>query len=88
MQCDQHLLGIPIGHHKWRRHVTATETQGIRASDQWGRPFDADHVVWHVQYTCDAWGATKDGGDCTCERDRGDACAPRLAFLARSARRS
>jgi hypothetical protein len=81
MNCDRHLLNLRWEQHDWVRLVSATEDRSVPAYDMWGRPILNEHVTCHVRYACRRCGATRDGEDCTCDKDRADRCARRLRFL-------
>jgi hypothetical protein len=81
MICDKHLLNVHWQQHDWIRRVSATESHTDREVDMWGRPFAAGQVSCHITYVCRSCGTERDGGDCGCDQNKGDACVPRLAFL-------
>jgi hypothetical protein len=81
MDCDKHLLNVHWKHHHWVRHVTSTEDYITREADMWGRPVENEQVMCHVTHVCSTCGATRDGGDCGCDKCKGDRCAPRIACL-------
>ena len=81
MDCDKHVFNIHWNHHNWVRRVSATDGHISREADMWGRPVENEHVTCHITYVCRVCGATHDGGDCGCDKSRGDCCGSRLAYL-------
>lgn len=84
MGCNNHLLA----RHNWSRRVTHTASRPFRETDQWGRAILEDHVVCHAEFVCLACGAVREEGDCVCEGARGNQCAVRLDFIAKSGERA
>jgi hypothetical protein len=84
MSCMKNFLGLRWERHAWERRVTLTECQTFRETDQWGRVNPAEHVTCHAQYVCRDCGAVRDGEECGCDKNRADACAVRLAHLAKT----
>lgn len=79
---SKHFPGLNWKHHAWERQVTQTESFEERVNDMWGRPFGVEHVLCHTRYVCSDCGTVVDGGECTCEPQRGERCPIRLEFLA------
>ena len=82
MSCTKRILGFEWQRHDWKRLVVATEDLVDRTTDMWSRAVPAEHVICHIRYECSACGAVRDAGECTCDRERGEHCPPRLAYLA------
>ena len=82
MSCSKHFLGLNWNHHNWERQVTRTGWLEGRVTDMWGRACDVRNVHCHTQYVCSDCGDVVDGGECTCEAQRGERCPARLEFLA------
>lgn len=81
MSCERHFLSFRWEHHDWVRRVTATESHLSRQSDMWGRQVQGEYVTCHAEYVCRDCGKTRDGGECGCDKARGDECAVRLNYL-------
>ena len=81
MSCDKHVLNVHWDQHHWVRHVSATESHVNREVDMWGRPVASEQVTCHITYVCRECGATRDGAECGCDKNRGDVCPPRVAYL-------
>jgi len=82
--CTRNILGLTWKQHAWERQVTNSELLDSPATDQWGRRIELSNVLCHVQYVCRNCGEVRDGGECGCNRERGDKCPVRLASLADS----
>ena len=82
MNCSKHFLGLNWTHHEWERQVTRAQSFEGQSTDMWGRQFDVNHVICHTRFVCSGCGKVVDGAECTCEPERGERCAIRLAFLA------
>ena len=82
--CTKHLLGFTWQRHAWDRRVTNSELLDEPGTDQWGRCIELSNVLCHVQYVCRNCGEVRDGGECGCDRTRGEKCPARLASLAAS----
>ena len=80
--CTKHILGFTWQRHAWDRKVTNSELLAAGSTDQWGRRIELANVLCHIQYVCRNCGEVRDGGDCGCNRDRGDKCPARLELLA------
>jgi hypothetical protein len=81
MDCEHHLLNLTWNHHDWVRRVTATECHTTPQYDIWGRRVFSEDVTCHIEYVCRRCGARQSGGECLCDKSRGDQCPPRLAHL-------
>jgi len=82
MSCTKHVLGIEFERHAWERRVTHAENWSARGTDMWSRAVPVEQTLCQIQFVCRDCGAVREGGDCTCDRERADACPPRLAWLA------
>ena len=81
MDCERHVLNVHWTHHRWVRRVTATHDQIGQETDMWGRANETEQVACHITHVCKACGAELDGGECACDKARGDRCACRLDYL-------
>ena len=81
MNCDKHVFNVHWAQHHWVRHVSATDSYASCEADMWGRQVENEQVTCHITYVCRECGTTRDGGECSCDKTRGDRCAPRRACL-------
>ena len=82
MGCTKHFLTFQWERHNWERSVNHTARRSFREVDQWGRKVQANDVTCHAQYVCRDCGAVRDGEECSCDPERADTCAVRVALLA------
>ncbi len=80
--CTRNILGFTWQRHAWDRRVATSEILEVPATDQWGRRIELGNVLCRVQFVCRNCGEVRDGGECGCDRARGDKCPARLASLA------
>ena len=85
MNCTTRFLGIRLGRHQWRKEVTHAEIMTALESDMWARPVYRDHVRCDKRQVCDVCGTVRREVSCLCDPEKGEHCAIRLEYLAKSA---
>lgn len=88
MSCTTRFLGIPMGRHHWRKEVTHAEIITAVEPDLWARVVERDHVRCDKREVCDVCGAVRREVSCLCDPARGQNCAIRIDYLAKSTRAS
>ena len=84
MNCTTSFLGMPLGRHRWHREVTHAEIMTAQEPDMWGRPVYRDYVRCDKREVCEVCGEVRRDVSCMCDPSRGDQCAIRLEWLAKS----
>ena len=84
MSCTTRFLGVPLGRHRWHKEVTHAEIMTAQEPDMWGRTVFRDHVRCDKRQVCEVCGEVRREVSCLCEPSRGDQCAIRLEYLAKT----
>jgi len=85
MDCTTRFLGIPLGRHRWHREVTHAEILTAQEPDMWARTVYRDYVRCDKREVCEVCGEIRRDVSCLCEPSKGDHCAIRVEYLAKSA---
>ena len=84
MSCTTRFLGIPLGRHRWHKEVTHTEIITAHEPDMWGRTVERDYVRCDKRRVCKVCGTVRGEVSCLCDAARGEGCAIRLEYLAKT----
>ena len=84
MNCTTRFLGMPLGRHRWHREVTHAEIMTAQEPDMWARPVYRDYVRCDKREVCEICGRVRRDVSCVCEPSKGDQCAIRVEWLAKS----
>ena len=85
MRCTTRFMNVEWNHHSWHPEVSATGYVTMHETNPFGRDVNSEAVRCRKHRVCEGCGATTADVDCICDKEYGERCAPRLAYIARTA---
>ena len=84
MRCTTRFLNVEWGHHAWHPEVSSTDYVTMHETNSFGRDVNVEGVRCRKHQVCEACGESTADVDCICDKEYGERCAPRLAYMARA----
>ena len=85
MGCTTHFLNVKWEHHAWRPEISSTDDVTMHETNSFGRVVNTEAVRCRKHQVCEGCGVSTADVDCICDKEYGEQCAPRLAYMARVA---
>ena len=84
MACTTRFFNVEWGHHSWHPAISATDNVTVHETNSFGRSVSTEMVRCVKHHVCGACGEMTADVECICDKEYGERCAPRLAYMARA----